>query len=1238
MFNLNKFFLTRIGFLNMFTVLCILSIGSVAAMGNEDVLKIEFSNLAKVLLWDQSPKVFSIGALKIFTGKDTIGADERWMDVVVKLDTTNTSLENTEILVKVRDVKMDKVGIELKCKPLTANALVRIDMRKPALEYAYLCVEWRGKNGNLLGIGQLPIFAEPVKVFVSGTRIPITIDLPAGISSVNRYPVRFGVPFARGTVWSIQGLKVVDTSGKEIPSQFEIAGRWAEQGSIKWMWVDTLISGKSGDNIYIETGEKTSAGVFPLSVSVEKVGELITVKTGVSEYTVGRDGGLIKECRYDKRIVIKEGNANGLYVIDQNGRVGKASAKNASMKVESSGPISAVIRIEGDYRTAEGEDLAHHITRLKFTAGRPEVEATHTLILTRATNEVWFRDIGWEFEISSGVDAKALFSIGDDERKNFTDGKVVMTGAWRAASAKENSTSISIPQQSISIPIVKGKTYRIIQKEGISLGLKPVSLPIWNRATNPTTPWAPYLHGKNIFEIRQTGKQDTDKEGIIGDWFAVRDRDGGFMFSCRDAAAQHPKEFEVSGNRMNIKLFSCASGKELDFRMGSLMKNWGMLPIEKVDSYDKVPRKLLEDYLNFISKHSSNAIGWAKTHYILMTPLTPTSDLSSISFLHSEQVFAHVSPFWIRETRVMGPMHPRDKENFPLAETLIENLFWGKVKQGDGGPVGGFIDYNAGPHWIIHSWRSGSYTIRSDSWYLYVRSADRSIRKFAEGANRAFVDNNIAHWSSPTKVPGLLIEDAEGPGELQARNRKSDLPMYWEGSSKGVYEQATVANYDQILLDYYITGSRRAGDIMASFVQAIKKDLTPTTHHWRVILAVRHLAQAYEFSWDPRIKELIYEITDRWIYDPESAVLLTKARPHRSSTYKMETDGDVFVELYDLFGDRLFYKMAMAIAQYNWDKEAITPPKSPSQNRSTGTLGYFLWEETGNNPSVVARFDYGMRRLVAERLLNQETGEINLTCVSQIPRYFKGLPLAMDVMERTKNQKPSSYLAFSVEQSPIKVFITKPGETKFLGHYAAKGPQETSMEILVKKEESASVEHFKGREENGIQKPWVVGNSLILKPHTVLRYIWMGHDLHKVIDNSFGTTKINIPKDAPGGIYEIDITDKGDYSVFTDKHAPLVLYAPDGWTPSNMNPPVRIYFNVPDEGEKGRIFFEKPTALFTPDGRSFKDGEKLFGWVDIPQDKPGLWSFDSLKTGKVKTENLPGFFTMGNPDFYMEYK
>jgi hypothetical protein len=129
-------------------------------------------------------------------------------------------------------------------------------------------------------------------------------------------------------------------------------------------------------------------------------------------------------------------------------------------------------------------------------------------------------------------------------------------------------------------------------------------------------------------------------------------------------------------------------------------------------------------------------------------------------------------------------------------------------------------------------------------------------------------------------------------------------------------------------------------------------------------------------------------------------------------------------------------------------------------------------------------------------------------------------------------------------------------------------------------------------------------------------------------------TIVNIPKDAPGGTYELVINEGGDYSVFPDSYSPMALYAPEGWIPPRMIPPVPVYFSVGKNGETGRIFFEKGAKLYMPGMKPFRDGETVTGWTEIPGESGGVWCFESVEPGLVKTENLPGFFSMGDPALY----
>lgn len=177
-------------------------------------------------------------------------------------------------------------------------------------------------------------------------------------------------------------------------------------------------------------------------------------------------------------------------------------------------------------------------------------------------------------------------------------------------------------------------------------------------------------------------------------------------------------------------------------------------------------------------------------------------------------------------------------------------------------------------------------------------------------------------------------------------------------------------------------------------------------------------------------------------------------------------------------------------------------------------------------------------------------------------------------------------------------------------------------------------------------KPWVVGGSVELHSHAIMdryaRYPWVNQDLNSAKETKreyrIAVAELNAAKDGPAGTYEIKLKEPGNYSIFADKAIPLSLYAPEGFIAESMNPPVKTYFRVPQGVQEPKVFFQKGAFLFTPDGEAFKDAQQLTGWITLPQDKPGLWSFESIDPGKVQTENLPGFFAMGDPAFYMEHK
>jgi hypothetical protein len=381
---------------------------------------------------------------------------------------------------------------------------------------------------------------------------------------------------------------------------------------------------------------------------------------------------------------------------------------------------------------------------------------------------------------------------------------------------------------------------------------------------------------------------------------------------------------------------------------------------------------------------------------------------------------------------------------------------------------------------------------------------------------------------------------------------------------------------------------------------------------------------------------LLYEVNAHRTYDPQGEVLLTKDRRY-SSIYKTQTDGEIFIELWKLLDEPLFYTMARTINRFHWENVNLIDPYNGG-NRCSGMAGAFLWEETGR-PSIIAGFDYGRRRLVAD-YLNVETkyatfryrnDTIKMMGNSAMPKVLRGLPIAMDILTHASEKKAGTpWIAFKSDSAPVSVFFNRPGSASMKGPFT----EDIAVELLVRMD-------YQSKEDVGDPNvPWTVGSSVILKPHAKMEYTWAGQDLYSIVETrkEYGirVIRVRIPKDAPGGIYELIFTVPGDYTVFPEENIPLSFYAPQGWTPVKMNPPVKSYFRVPENAGGAKISFQRGAVLFMPDGTPFKNGQVLRGWVELPADKPGLWSFEGVDPGKVEIEKLPGFFTMGNPALYVE--
>lgn len=663
----------------------------------------------------------------------------------------------------------------------------------------------------------------------------------------------------------------------------------------------------------------------------------------------------------------------------------------------------------------------------------------------------------------------------------------------------------------------------------------------------------------------------------------------------KDAARQHPKEIFVSSDKLNLLLFSNRAGNEMDFRTTTLEKRWG------------VDRQLDAGQLEKFRGHVSNAIGWSKTHELLLLPVSKEGGnevIAAEAMRLRHPVYAMVDPHWIYQSRAMGPLYPYDPERFPDSEILMSTVFEQFAGQVPGDRYNGFFDYHAGPHYSLNGRYRLTYTLLHDAWLYAARTGRRDVRQFAEGSNRAFRDNYINHWESPAKRRGLFVDAAGGTGGW----RKSDFPFYWEESTSPSI--ATTTSLMQFIWDYQISGNRRSAEVVRNFAEGLKAHWKPGMDIWRAFMVLRVIGQAWQFTNDPELLALLEETANQSVYDPEGEFLMSRDnRPYQSSMYKTNTDVGTMIQLWELLGTQRWHQMALRVSEYWWRKRAGFTPIF----RISGHYLNFLYDQTAS-PAIAQTIDFNLRS--ANTLIHPLTGEARPVAFSSLDNIFQGVPYGMDVVARSgADRKPvASIVQFDDYGSPSALFFKKAGT------------QRTVLYVQPPKHDAGTLKSRLSVQTLGEQSAY-------------------GLDLLKIDQWSDGipfdggyAMELVVTKDAPETVYRVTPELGGNQFAVANGNIPLVFRCEGYWRPSSFRPAYRYYFQVPKGASEPSIFLEAPTLLYQPDGSAWNGGKPVKGRVQLPSETPGLWALEPVEAGLIRTANIPPYFAMNsagawfNPD------
>lgn len=515
--------------------------------------------------------------------------------------------------------------------------------------------------------------------------------------------VTFGLPLPRGALWDATGLGLEDGSGKSIPAQFHPVAHWGEEGSLKWLRVDAMARGVGSPRVAV-AGDDAD---FDRDLRINRGDDFVEIETGPASYRIEPRGAIVNRIANDEgRISEYTGSGRGLYVVDQKGRVG-TPGDDTEMEWEFAGPLTARIKVAGVYRTEDGEELARFNLWLDFAAGRSECRVTHHIVLTRNTNEVWFTDIGWEFDF----------------------------GDWTADTAV-----LAAPRGEPGAGLTKPLA------EGVFVAAQ--------------TEHRRYGGGTDRYRIHAGGDDADLHDGEMGDWAAAIGDGRGMLIACRETARQHPKAFRVSSGFIALDLFHPDAGEELDFRAPALVERWNTggrlgdrLARETSDLETNAVGWSKTHFLEIspvVSAEQAEAAGDAFTFPLkgvadprwtwqteVVGPLYPRD---RERFPEAEDFIGDAFAYWEEEQEYFGEYGfvdffagPHHTRGFPQSQ--------GRFR--------------------------ASYTLRNAFWLLYMRSGESKFRDMATWSNRVYLDSYIANWDGPQRIRGLYLHSV-GPTDPYA--------------------------------------------------------------------------------------------------------------------------------------------------------------------------------------------------------------------------------------------------------------------------------------------------------------------------------------------------------------------------------------------------------------------------------------------------------------------------------------
>src|ERR1017187_6043920 len=214
--------------------------------------------------------------------------------------------------------------------------------------------------------------------------------------------ISWGVPWPRGAYQKDHSFTLTGNDGKSLPLQSWPLAFWPD-GSLKWSGFASVVDAGAASPFRLASGNAPSLPGAP-AVKVREAAASIDVDTGKLQCRIPRAGeNFLDSMAVDGRIVARRGRllctledrsaADVIRLQDFTSVVQKAT-------VEQTGPVRAVVRIEGTHKADKGApEWLPFTIRLYFYAGDAAVRMVHSIVFDGDQEKDFIRGLGVAFAV-----------------------------------------------------------------------------------------------------------------------------------------------------------------------------------------------------------------------------------------------------------------------------------------------------------------------------------------------------------------------------------------------------------------------------------------------------------------------------------------------------------------------------------------------------------------------------------------------------------------------------------------------------------------------------------------------------------------------------------------------------------------------------------------------------------------------------------------------------------------------